>query len=59
MNRNLHTPSTISAISAGHTNGVNGTETRTLAELTAEKARMEQELSALSSLLDSVSFLEW
>jgi len=53
MNRNLHTPSAISAISAGHTNGINGTETRTLAELTAEKGRMEQELSALSSLLDS------
>jgi hypothetical protein len=55
MNRNIHTPS---AISAGHTNGINGTEPKTLAELTEEKVRMEQELSVLSSLLDTVSFLE-
>jgi hypothetical protein len=51
MNRDIHTPS---AVSAAHTNGVNGAEPMTFAELSAEKLRMEQELSALSSVLDSV-----
>jgi hypothetical protein len=52
MDHDIHTPS---ALSAARTNGVNGTHPTSFAELSAEKLRMEQELSALSSVLDSVS----
>ncbi|KAF2668518.1 hypothetical protein BT63DRAFT_402442 [Microthyrium microscopicum] len=46
----IHTPS----VSSGPTtNGVNGTEPKTLAELTVAKERIEAELAALSSVLDT------
>jgi hypothetical protein len=41
--------------SGAQVNGVNGTTPKTFAELTAEKERLEGELSALSAVLDSVS----
>jgi 26S proteasome non-ATPase regulatory subunit 9 len=49
----IHTPSV--AGTNGHSNGINGTEPKTLQELSAEKDRIESELSALSAVLDSVS----
>jgi 26S proteasome regulatory subunit N4 len=41
--------------SGAQVNGVNGTAPKTFAELTAEKERLEGELSTLSAVLDSVS----
>jgi 26S proteasome non-ATPase regulatory subunit 9 len=47
----IHTPS----VASRHTNGfADASSPKTLRELTAEKDRIEGELSALSSVLDSV-----
>ncbi len=52
----IHAPSVASGPTSGLglSNGI-GTDRRSLMELIAEKDRMESELSALSSVLDSVS----
>jgi hypothetical protein len=44
--------------SGSQVNGVNGTEPKSFAELTAEKERLEGELSALSTVLDSVCSIQ-
>jgi 26S proteasome non-ATPase regulatory subunit 9 len=52
----IHHPSVASGpTSNGYSNGV-GKENMTLKQLTDEKDRLEGELSALSAVLDSVSF---
>jgi 26S proteasome non-ATPase regulatory subunit 9 len=48
---NIHAPT---VPSGSRTNGVNGHEPTTYPELVAEKERIEAELRALSSVLDSV-----
>lgn len=52
----LHTPSVVSGPTTGASNGVSKQD-MTLPELIAEKDRIQSELSALSSVLDSVSNL--
>jgi hypothetical protein len=44
--------------SGSQVNGVNGRVPRTFAELTAEKDRLEGELSALSAVLESVCVMD-
>jgi hypothetical protein len=48
----IHTPTVVSGRRA--VNGIHGTQPTTLAELSAEKERLEGQLRALSGVLDSV-----
>jgi len=53
----IHTPSVASGpLSNGYSNGV-GKEHMTFKQLMDEKDRLEGEMSALSSVLDTVSYL--
>lgn len=52
----LHTPSVVSGPTTGASNGV-AKQDMSLRELMAEKDRVQSELSALSSVLDSVRSL--
>ena len=53
----LHTPSVVSGPTSGASNGV-GKQDLSLRELMVEKDRVQSELSALSSVLDSVCSLD-